>query len=184
MRDNLKLNIITTIKEEQLKIIDVLEDIYTPKSNFIDYEDELNQLDVNTEELVKLIEEKAHYFTKVVSSEDEMLNLFDKFFYEINPIVAKITSHYILYKKSDLSEIETIAHNASLLITKNILNDYLNFLIKLEGAILGLYSKNVILKIDVKEQIEIIQYFQTNENKSMFMPLLLSFGAGYLVGDM
>ncbi len=184
MTTNLKLNIITSIKKEQLKIIDILENNYTKKPNSIDYEDELNQVDEITKGLITLVEKKSKYFIQLVSSEDEMLKLFDRFFNEINPIIDEIMSHYIHYKASTSSEMRSLAHNTSLLIVQNILNDYLNFLIKFEGAILGLYEKSVILKIDVKEEIEIIQYFQKNENQSIFMPLLLSFGVGYLVGDM
>ncbi|WP_457748672.1 hypothetical protein [Sulfurimonas sp.] len=184
MTTKLKLNIITTIKKEQLKIIDILENDYTQKSYSIDYEDELNAVDTETKELIALIEKKSKYFTQELKSEDEVLKLFDKFFTEINPIIERIISHYLFYKKSVVSDTERVPHNTSLLIVQNICNDYLHFLIKLEAAVLELNCKNVILKIDAKEVIEIIQYFQEKEKQSIFMPMLLSFGVGYLVGDM
>lgn len=184
MTPNLKLNIITTIKKEQLKIIDILEDNYTPKNNFIDYEEELNQVDADTKELIILIRDKAQYFIKVVNSEDEMLNLFKDFFDKINPYINKITIKYKNYKKDDVSDSKIFQHHITVLIIQDILNNYIHFLMKLEGAILGLYDKQVVLNINVKEHIEIIEFVQTNTNQSIFMPLLLSFGAGYFIGDM
>lgn len=62
MTPNLKLNITTTIKKEQLKIIDILENRYASKSNFINYEDELNQADSDTKDLVKKL--KSHESTQ------------------------------------------------------------------------------------------------------------------------
>ncbi|MDQ7044584.1 MAG: hypothetical protein Q9M32_01530 [Sulfurimonas sp.] len=184
MTPNLKLNIITTIKKEQLKIIDILENRYASKSNFIDYEDELNQADSDVKELLEQIEEKSHYFTKVVNSEDEMLNLFKDFFEKINPYINKITIKYKNYKKDEVAESKIFQHHITVLIIQDILNHYINFLVKLESAILGLYDKQVVLNINVNEQIEIIEFVQNNTNQSIFMPLLLSFGAGYLVGDL
>lgn len=185
MDDKLILNILKTIKKEQLKIIDILEDNYVIKANFIDYEDGLSCVDDVTKELVKQIEKKANYFTKVVNSEDEMLKLFDKFFSEINPILNQLIKQYKLYKTTSKTTDDNIfAKNISLLIIDAILNDYINFLVKLEGAILGLDSKNVILNIDAKEHIELIEVYQENSSHSIFTSVLLSLGAGYLIGNM
>ena len=182
--NNLKLNIIKIIKKEQLKIISILEDSYIQKCNFIDYEDKLLEADENTKKLVEQIEQKSQYFKKEVSSEDEMLELFDRFFEDINPLIDNILTHYKLYKSTNFQENYTVPHNVSVLIIINILNDYINFLTKMEGAILGLYNKDIILKIDVDEHICIGQYFQANSNKSIFMPILTSFGVGYLFGNL
>ena len=182
--NNLKLNIIKIIKKEQLKIITILEDNYTQKDNFIDYEDELLEADENTKKLVEQIEQKSQYFKKEVSSENEMLELFDRFFEDINPLIDNILTHYELYKSTNFEENSIVPHNISTLIILNILNDYINFLTKLEGAILGIYNKDVILKIDVDEHICIGEYFQANSNKSIFMPILASFGVGYLFGNL
>ncbi len=183
MDDKLKLNVLTIIKKAQLKIIDTLEDDYSKTSKYLDYEDGLSQVDSDTRELVEQIEEKSHYFTIVVDSEDEMLNLFKDFFEEINPYINKITTKYKNYKKDEASDFEIFQHHMTVLVVQDILNDYINFLVKLEGAILGLYDKQVVLNIKVNEQIEIIEFVQKNTDQSIFMPLLLSFGAGYLFGD-
>lgn len=183
MDDKLKLNILTIIKKEQLQIMDILEDNYSRRNKYLDYEDELSQADSDTKELVEQIEEKSQYFTKVVNSEDEMLNLFKDFFEEINPYINKIATKYKNYKKDEASDSKIFQHHITVLIVQDILNDYINFLAKLEGAILGLYDKQVVLNINVNEQIEIIEFVQKNTNQSIFMPLLLSFGAGYFMGD-
>jgi len=183
MNDKLQLNIMTIIKKEQLKILDILEHSYSQSNKYLDYEDELLHADNDTKELIKQIKKKSHYFTKVVNSEEAMLNLFKDFFEEINPYIDKITTKYISYKKDEISERKIFQHHITVLIIQDILNDYINFLVKLEAAILGLYDKQIDLNINVDEQIEIIDFVQQNTNQSIFMPLLLSFGAGYFLGD-
>ena len=183
MDDKLKLNIIIIIKKEQLKIMDILEDDYPQNNQYLNYEDELSQADNDTKELIKQIEKKSKYFTKIAKSEDELLNLFKDFFKEINPYMDKITMQYKNFKKDKISNSKIFQHHITILIIQDILNDYINFLVKLESSVLGLYNKKVVFKIDVKEEIDIIEFVQKETNQSIFMPLLLSFGAGYFVAN-
>jgi len=184
MTPKLIVEIITIIKKEQLEIVNILEDnSYLQNNRYLDYEDELLQADNDIKELIEQIKKKSHYFNQTVKSEDAMLTLFKDFFKEINPYTNKIIDKYKNYKKDAVCESKIFQYNITVLIIQNILNDYINFLIKLESAILGLNDKQVVLNININEQIEIIKFIQTNTNQSIFMPLLLSFGAGYLLGD-
>ncbi|MBL0709036.1 MAG: hypothetical protein JJW00_08315 [Sulfurimonas sp.] len=183
MDDELKLNIITIIKKEQLNVVEILGDSYTARSRYLDYESELSQADKDTKIVIRKIEKMSHHFSKTVDTKEEMLKLFTDFFQEINPHMEKIKQKYRDFKRDKPTQNSLFPNHISILIIQKILQDYISFLIKLEGGVLGIYDKEVIYMVDVEEQIEIIDFVQNNTNQSIFMPLLLSFGIGYLVGS-
>ncbi len=149
----------------------------------IDPEVVIGELINLTEKLSSAIQTRAETFDKRYNNEDEMLHEIKIFFEKLNSYIEKITMIFIDIK-TNLDD--TLSKLLALKYVEKILCDYLIWCEKLENAILGLGSTEVIFKPDVKIENRIFSYASERlikHNDSWLLPFVGGIGLGFLLDD-
>lgn len=181
MNEKLLLELIKIIKQSKKHILKVFEDT-SRQSTYVNFDTVFDNIEKYTKVLANTIKKEANTFNKDYDSEEQMIKEVENSFENINKPLQELTSIYNGIKH--YSSFDNMQQILSFKVIEKILNDYIIWCEKLENALIGIGSDEVIFMPNTKLESEIISFIVENSSDNSldcWVPFLGGMGLGFLL---
>ncbi len=183
MDDKLLISLLKVIKQSKQIVLNTFEN-HTTKNSYIDFDTIFNNIDDLTQELSNSIEKESKTFDSEYQDEMQMKKAVTKSISNINKPLNKLSDIYIEVQNTKTYNDE-IHQLLVLKVIEKILNKYLHWAEKLEFALMGTGTNEVIFSPNLDEEIKLIQFISenTNQDYNCWLPFLGGIGLGFLLDE-